>query len=455
MSVEELLSIIWRRRLIVLLTVIVATMATYVAGSSLDDVYEADATLVVSSIGQAGSDFEATDSARVLVRTFAELIQSDSVAQRVVAEIDSEEDPEELLDRMGFEPIEDTRLLIVNAEGSTPAETAQLANDYAEVFAEFATNNLTSEAQGTVGIADRAVAPTQPVRPTPVLYAGVMFVLSVFLGSALAVLRDRLEKRLGTEEEISRDLDMPVLARVPVFSMDPVETVLSSADPSFLEAFKVLAANLEFLPPDERPTNVLITSPGPGEGKTTCCAGLARAMTEQGRRVTLIEADLRRPRLTSGGNGTGIGLARMLAEGQAFESAVQETEVANLFILPAGSALANPSTVLRSDALVRLLGEASAWSDFVIVDSPPVSVGPDALLLAREVDGSLLTVSSRRTQRSRAVTAARQLRRTGTPILGAILNELPEAELDYSSYAPDLRARGRLLPVRRRHSEPA
>lgn len=444
MSVEELLSTLWRRRWTVLITVAATTLAAYFVGRSLDEVYEAEATLVVSATGEVGSDFEATDSARVLVRTFAELIQSDGVAARVTEEIDPGEDPDALLGRMSFEPIEDTRLLVVGAEGGTPEGAAALANDYARVFAELATASLASEAQGTVGIADRAVAPEQPVRPTPALYAGVAFVLSLFLGSGLAILRDRLQTRLGTEEEIATAFGMPVLARVPVVSINSAEPLRPSPEPAFHESFKVLAANLDFLPPSERPASVLITSPGPGEGKTTCCAGLARAMAEQGRRVVLVDGDLRRPRLSTGENGSGVGLARLLADDLLLHEGLHETEWENLFVIPAGAAIDNPSTVLRPDALARLLGEAVAWGDFVIVDSPPVLAGPDALLLAREVDGTLLAVSSRRTEHARAATALRQLRRTGTQMVGTILNEVPEADLDYSAYAADAATRGRL-----------
>lgn len=458
MSVEDFLGILWRRRWLVLLTVIVATAATYAVARSLDEVYEAESTLVVSATGAQGSDFEASESARVLVRTFAELIQSDNVAQRISDDADLGLEPDELLERMSFRPVEDTRLLVVSAEGGSPAAAAELANDYAEGFAEFATDELTAEAQGTVGIADEAIAPIEPVRPKPALYAGVMFVLSLFFGAGLAVARDRLEKRLGSDQELGEDLGMPVFARVPVVAVSEADPLRPSAEPAFLEGFRVLLANLGFLEPGVRPRSVLLTSPMPGEGKTTCCVGLANVVAEQGHKVTLIEADLRRPTLSAEDDGHAGGLVRILTDAIPFEDAIEKTSVPNLFVLPAGVTTTNPSSLFRADRLARLIDEVTAWSDFVIVDSPPVAVGPDAALLAREVDGTLLVLSSRRTVRERAVTAAEQLRRSGTQMLGVILNEVPDPHIDYVSYGVEATSRRRsLLPgrSRRRESSPS
>ena len=134
MSADQLLITLWRRKWIVILTVLVATVATYVVSRQLPKVYEAEATLFVGNRSGSANDFEAIQSAQVLARTYAELIQSDNVADRVAEALPGDESAAEILERTSFRPISDTQLLVVEAEGDTPEEAAELANTYAETF---------------------------------------------------------------------------------------------------------------------------------------------------------------------------------------------------------------------------------------------------------------------------------------------------------------------------------
>ncbi|MGH3016108.1 MAG: YveK family protein, partial [Gaiellaceae bacterium] len=125
MSADQLLLTLWRRKWIVLLTVVVATAATYVVSRGLPKVYAAEATLFVGNRSDATSDFEAIQSAQVLARTYAELIQSGNVADRVADELPAGDTADEILERTSFRPISDTQLLVVEAEGDSPEEAAE------------------------------------------------------------------------------------------------------------------------------------------------------------------------------------------------------------------------------------------------------------------------------------------------------------------------------------------
>jgi capsular exopolysaccharide synthesis family protein len=432
-SADQLLIILWRRKWIVILTVLVATVATYAFSRQLPKVYEAEATLFVGNRSDSASDFEAIQSAQVLARTYAELIQSENVADRVADELPGDETAAELLDRTSFRPISDTQLLVVEAEGDTPEEAAELANAYADTFVAYAESELSSETNGEVTVADRAQPPSAAVRPRPTLYAAVMFVFALFLGAGLALLRDRLDTRLGSEDELSRELAVPVLARVPSLSRRKLSR---SREQRFLESFRVLRTNLAFLSPEVPLSRVLLASASPGEGKSTCSLALARVMAEQGRRVLVIEADLRRPALAAMSEleTPGLkGLTHYLALGWRFEEVVHETPVPNVFVMPAGAIPPNPSTLLRPDSLEHLLDEASEWADFVIVDSPPLSAGADATILAHAVGTVIFVVNNRRGSRTKVIAAIRQLRQTEANVAGLIVNETAGSE-DYDRY---------------------
>jgi hypothetical protein len=181
-----------------------------------------------------------------------------------------------------------------------------------------------------------------------------VFVLSLFIGAALALLRDRLDTRLGTEAEISDALDLPILGRIP--------RVKSSqrAQQGFAEAFRVLNTNLGFLHPKSTISTTLVTSASPSEGKSTVSLGIARAIAEQGRRVVLVEGDLRRPTLADSLqlDGSSVGVAHYLALGWSFEDVVRQAPTQGLYVVPAGAIPPNPSALLQPQAIARLLADA-------------------------------------------------------------------------------------------------
>jgi capsular exopolysaccharide synthesis family protein len=430
MSADQLFSILWRRKLIVLATVVIATATTYLISQSLQPVYSASSTLFVGDRNQAGNDFEAIQSGQVIARTYAELIQSRTVAERVADALPGAADADQILGRTEFEPVSDTQLVVITAEGNTPEDAALLANIYANVFSRYAADTLATRTKSDVTVADRAQPPSAPVRPRPALYAGVVFVLSIFLGAGLALLRDRLDTRLGSEEEISEALALPVLGRIP--------RVKSSRrdEQRFLEHSRVLNTNLRFLHPTSAISTVLITSASPAEGKSTVAMGLARAAAEQGKRIVLVEGDLRRPHLSEamGLEPSAPGLVHYLALGWNFEDVVHETATPELHVVPAGAIPPNPSSLLQPTATERMLTDARQWADFVVVDSPPLSAGADVSILAHAVDTVLFVVNYRRSRRHRALAAVGQLRQARARVDGLVLNEVGDEAGYYYSY---------------------
>jgi len=430
MSADQLFSILWRRKLIVLATIVIATATTYYVSRSLPEVYSASSTLFVGDRSKAGNDFESIQSGQVIARTYAELIQSRNVASRVADALPDAGGPDDVLARTEFEPVSDTQLVVISSEGSTPGKAAQLANVYASVFSAYAEDSLAARTKSDVTVADRAQPPEEPVRPRPALYAGVALVLSLFLGAGLALLRDRLDTRLGSEEEISEALALPVLGRIP-----RVKTSRRD-EQRFLEHSRVLNTNLRFLHPTSAISTVLITSASPGDGKSTVAVGLARAAAEQGKRIVLIEGDLRRPHLADamGLEPSAPGLVHYLALGWNFRDVVHETATPELHVVPAGAIPPNPSSLLQPVAVERMLTEAAQWADFVVVDSPPLSAGADSSILAHTVDTALFVVNYRRTRRQVAVSAVAQLRQARASVDGLVLNEVGDEAGYYYSY---------------------
>lgn len=435
MSLEELVGALWRRRLIVILTVITITAATYVVAQGLPPVYTSDVTLVVKNDTDAANDFEAIQSSQVLTKTYAELIEKEPLPSSVAEEFSVLDSGDEVLERVSFEPIPETQLITITAEGDSPEEAALLANRYAVTATEtFRSGALEAALDGKIRIINRAIATGAPVRPRPTLYALVAFVVALFLGGALAVLRDRLEAGLGSDEEIIEDLDLPILARVPTVGRRRITLSEPMDDAEFIEALRVLWTNLRFAAASGAPRTVLITSPGAGEGKSLICVGLVRSVSEQGSEATLVEADLRRPSISAAFDAE-RGLSTALRDSGPLEAEIQERmELGGSRLLPAGPAAPNAPTLLSPETLRQIEDESRHWGDVIVFDSPPIAVGPDARLLARMADVTVLVISRKQTKRRRAIAAVRELRQTGATLAGVVVNDAPRQSKAESAY---------------------
>jgi capsular exopolysaccharide synthesis family protein len=187
------------------------------------------------------------------------------------------------------------------------------------------------------------------------------------------------------------------------------------------EAYRSLAANLQFSLPDRQLQTIGVTSAAPGEGKSTTVANLAVALAEGGRHVIAVDADLRRPGLHHlFGVSSGEGLSSVLL-GDARELPLVETVVPGVRLLASGPLPANPLDLLASHRLEQVLGLAAAQADYVLVDTAPAGVLADAAVVAPRLDGVLLVVSQGRTKRDLAVRAREQLERVRANVLGVVL----------------------------------
>jgi succinoglycan biosynthesis transport protein ExoP len=433
MSVDQFLRTIWRRKWTVILTVVIATACTYVAARSAPKVYESSATLFVGDDKAGLDDFQSLQSAQSLTKTYAELIKSPAIADQVDTALGGPGDGTKLLESMTFKPVSETQLLVVTAEGPSGRRAAETANRYSSIFIDYAKTQLVSNTKSTISLVDAARPAGAPIRPRPLLYAGTMLIISIFLGAGLAVVRDQLSRRVDDDEELRRSLGAPVLGRVPIVSSRKLD---ASREDQFLEAFRVLRVNLAYAAPGRRIRSLLVTSAEPGEGKTTASIALARVLAESGQRVLLVEADLRRPNLSQSLDlaADRRGLLQFLAHGLRLDEVTHATRIPNVSVVPAGATLPAPSALLQPERLQQLVDAGMEWADFVIVDSPPVSAGADASILAGAAEDVLFVINARRTRRVKMEAALRQLRQASATVVGLLVNGEQRAGAAYGPY---------------------
>jgi succinoglycan biosynthesis transport protein ExoP len=308
---------------------------------------------------------------------------------------------------------------------------------------------LESLQTGNAELVQPAQAPGVPSSPRILRNSVIGGLLGLALGIGFAFLYDRLDRRMREPADIEEVFARPIIGSVPfsraiASSRSPIPQS-AQLDGSEAEAFRMLRANLRYFNSAREIKSVLITSGGPSEGKTTVAWNLAIAATQSGNRTLLIEADLRRPRLTQMGSPgeRPRGLSQVLANEVAFDQALTSVPVRDPFgedarlslsVLLAGPIPPNPGDLLESARMAELIRHAEQDFDLVVIDSAPIAVVSDAVPLLRRVGGVLLVAWLGRTRRDAAGALTRQLDHLGVHALGVVVNGIKNAGKPYGYY---------------------
>jgi succinoglycan biosynthesis transport protein ExoP len=423
MSVDQIASALWRNKLLFAATLLACLVSVVVVTFSLPKAYRATATLYVGDEQTTKAlEFNPT-LGESLTRTYSTLAANPNVANAVLERLPFRLSRSELLGRMSFAPVERTQLLQISAEGGSRDEARLIANTYSSVFAErVAKQRAAGQTQSKVSVSEPASLPTDAFKPNPPLYIGLGGLLSLFFAFGMTLLRERLDKTMRIAEEEDSVLGQPVLARIPRMSGP-----LGYASPEMVDAFRLLKTTLDFVD-DKVVQALLVTSPGPVEGKTSIASQLAITDALDGEKVVLIEGDLRRPGIATtfasqGVERSEVGLTHYLVRSVSEDEIIaSHPRYPNLDIIWSGPIPPNPTGLLRSDAFARLIASLRSRYDRIIVDTPPVSVGADASVTAGQVDATLYVIDARGTSRSRAQSGLNQLKKVRANVLGIVLN---------------------------------
>ncbi|MGI5915412.1 MAG: CpsD/CapB family tyrosine-protein kinase [Anaerolineae bacterium] len=202
------------------------------------------------------------------------------------------------------------------------------------------------------------------------------------------------------------------------------------------EAYRTLRMNLQFASLDKKLNSLLITSPGPGEGKSTTLANLAVTMAQVDQRVIMVDCDLRRPHLHDVfGLSNDMGLTTMMLEDSALDNPpLQETSIKGLRLLASGALPPRPSDLLGSQRMEKVLQRLLDDADILLLDAPPLLAVTDAVVLSTKVDGVLLVVSAGETRREHVQQGIERLTKVNANILGSVLNNAPLNSALHSYY---------------------
>ncbi len=280
---------------------------------------------------------------------------------------------------------------------------------------------------GNARVVSEAAVPDQPISPRIVLNLALGGFLGVLAGVAVAAMLEAIDHSVKTTDEAKRLLDFPLLGTIPRFSQKLGEnaTIVPVRDnpySSVSAAFEMLQTTLGFTLTDKALKIVLVTSALPTEGKSFVAANLAVSNAQMGRRVLLIDADMRHPSQHEIWQLPNFkGLSDVLVGQAEYQTSMTEGLI-NLDILTAGTIPPNPMALLRSQRIAAVIEAARADYDFIIIDTPPIALAADGLTLGKLADGVLLVVRPGVVNTGAIATAKSLLEQSGQHVLGMVMN---------------------------------
>ena len=414
----------------------IATTPQYVANTQLYVAVQASAGAVTGDLVQG------TSFARQAVTSYVDVVNSAIVLDEVIEELNLDLTAAQLASTITSVSPLNTVLIDVSVTNSDPELAAQIANSVGQNFSKVVVDRLEKpdgDAASPVKIEtiQPAIVPTSPASPNVPLNIALGLLVGLAVGVGLAVLRSVLDTRVHSLHDIDLVTDAPILGGITNDPDARLRPLVVHSDPKNprAESFRSLRTNLQFVNIEGGPRSFVVTSSIPGEGKSTTTANLAIALAETGARVVLVDGDLRLPRVADYmGIEGGVGLTDVLIGRAELADVLQKWGKNKLFVLPSGRVPPNPSELLGSAAMARMLGSLTAEFDVVLIDAPPLLLVTDAAVLSKLCGGAIMVVASGRTKRNELSSALQALERAGSRLVGMVVTMLPTKGPDSYGY---------------------
>ncbi len=337
-----------------------------------------------------------------------------------------------------------TDLVVTGEIQGSDDEVARLEKNY-DLYQQLYLNLLSSREsvrmarlQNTPNVVQvsPALIADKPIRPRTALNMMLGGLAGILLAGVAVFLLEYLDDTIKTPEEVERMFGLTVLGYVTeVSNSERSQGLLSVAKQPrspVAEAFRSLRTNLEFSGIDQPLRTILVTSAGPGEGKSTVAVNLASIISQNGKRVTLLDADMRRPTIHRFFDFSNrIGLTDVFRSRLEVKDVLQPVEQdSNINVITTGSLPPNPTELLASEKMNTVLAGLKKSSDIIIIDSAPAIVS-DAQVLSAKVDGVLVVVRPGKTQEEEIRATLEQLKRAGANVVGVVFNRIPQDRTRY------------------------
>lgn len=434
---RDYLQVARRQAWVIVLVTLIGVVGAAIFSARQAKLYEASATVLVSG-------FDASQPPEMFLQTQADIATgSAQLAEQVRKTLHLRDTP-----TVDVTPRTNSALLTFSSTTSIPGLSARIATEYARQFKTFQQRLAAADIKTAGAFLVRPATRGSQVQPKTTRNLVLGFLFGLILGCGLAFLRDALDTRVRSTEEISELLNLPLLARLPKPSAELRRTnrLVTVSDPDGLaaEGFKILRANVDFASMETEARTLLITSAHDGEGKSTTVANLAVLLARAGQRVVLVDLDLRNPTLHRFFDLDGPGVAQVATGAATLDDALApiplvwpggaswngpESDALQplggmLEVLPAGPMPARLDDVLGKNILTGILDALRQRTDMVLIDSTPLLAG-DAMAASGAVDALVIVLNLDAVRRPGLRELRRVLDAIPTRKFGFVLSSAP------------------------------
>ncbi len=440
LSVRDFLGMLRRRLWVILLVAAVLTGSAVGFSLLQTPMYEGSIKILISQ--QQKDNAQSTQpnlgndvmGLQHITGTMAEAVHTQPVAKAVIRELDLGLSPEEFLENLSVEQIEDTEFIDVSYKDPSPERAQRIANATGDVFSEQASEVNPSANPITATIWEEAAVPGSPANPNPVRDGALALMLGSVLGIGLTFLLEHLDDRWRSPEEMERVSGVPNFGLLPKVKTNdhlPGRLVTNQGHAgAAYEAYRTLRTNLMHSLAAPPPRAIALTSPGIQQGKSTVCANLGVALARAGKRTLIMDCDFREPAIHKFfGLSNTYGMVDALNDERSLQEVWQEP-LPGLKVVAVGYISSNPADsvaddlaeLLPSNRFAELLGQSRREFDYVLINVSPTEVVSDPAIVAAQTDGVLLVLDFQKTNKTDLRRAVHNLESAGGRVLGTVVN---------------------------------
>lgn len=449
-GIKTFLNILKRHLLLIIIfTLIFTLLSWYISSFVITPIYQASTEILVNKTDtEQGYNLSDMNTNLKFISTYSVIIKSPRITDLVIDEYNLDLTTEELVNKISIDTVTDSQVMKITVKDTDYAEAARIANATAAIFQREIVKIMKVDNVQILTTAKPIVNP-KPVSPNAPLITMLAFVLGLALSIVLALLKDLVDDTVKTDEEIEQVSGYIVLGGITNIELNKKEMdnlikllvyervrisklvkskrniakliTLTNPKSPVSEAFRTLRNNIQFASIDKPFKTIMFTSSTPKEGKSTIISNLAIVLTQIDKKVLLVDADLLKPSLHQMFYlENELGLANLLIDIDLMEAAIQQTNIPNLFVLPSGPIPANPTELLNSKKMAKIVQKLSTNYDYILFDAPPII--SDAQILSQSVEAVVFVISRGKTKQRTIKKAIGLLEKAKARVVGTVIN---------------------------------